>query len=191
MIHEVIVTTKDSKDKIHIAPMGIRWLNDDRNSKKIIISPFKPSTTLDNLMITKKAVINFIDDVRVFAGIVTKKKRDWEVNSTNNEYPYLDNANTYIPVNVLEIIDDKVRPKIICGQFDTHIIRPFLGFNRAQSAVIEGAVLTSRLGMIDDDKIINEIKYLKIAIDKTAGSKEIEAWEWIMSKIDQHFKKQI
>ena len=45
--------------------------------------------------------------------------------------------------------------------------------------------------MIDDDKIINEIKYLKIAIDKTAGSKEVEAWEWIMSKIDQHFKKQI
>ena len=74
MIHEVIVTTKDSKDKIHIAPMGIRWLNDNHNSKKIIISPFKPSTTLDNLMITKKAVINFIDDVRVFAGIVTKKK---------------------------------------------------------------------------------------------------------------------
>ncbi len=85
MIHEVIVTTKDSKDKIHIAPMGIRWLNDNHNSKKIIISPFKPSTTLDNLMITKKAVINFIDDVRVFAGIVTKKKRDWDVNSSNDE----------------------------------------------------------------------------------------------------------
>ena len=138
MIHEVIVTTKDSKDKIHIAPMGIRWLNDNHNSKKIIISPFKPSTTLDNLMITKKAVINFIDDVRVFAGIVTKKKRDWDVNSSNDEYPYLDNTNTYIPVNVVEIIEDKVRPRIICEQFDTHVIRPFLGFNRAQSAVIEG-----------------------------------------------------
>ena len=93
MIHEVIVTTKDSKDKINIAPMGIRWLNDNHNSKKIIISPFKPSTTLDNLMITKKAVINFIDDVRVFAGIVTKKKRDWDVNSSNDEYPYLYNTN--------------------------------------------------------------------------------------------------
>ena len=107
MIHEVIVTTKDSKDKIHIAPMGIRWLNDNHNSKKIIISPFKPSTTLDNLMITNKAVINFIDDVRVFAGIVTKKKRDWDVNTSNDEYPYLDNTNTYIPVNVVEIIEDK------------------------------------------------------------------------------------
>ena len=84
-----------------------------------------------------------------------------------------------------------MRPRIICKQFDTHVIRPFLGFNRAQSAVIEGAVLTSRLGMIDDVKIMNEIKYLKIAIDKTAGAREIEAWEWIMSKIDQHFKKQI
>ena len=84
-----------------------------------------------------------------------------------------------------------MRPRIICEQFDTHVIRPFLGFNRAQSAVIEGAVLTSRLGMIDDVKIMNEIKYLKIAIDKTAGAREIEAWEWIMSKIDQHFKKQI
>ena len=74
MIHEVIVTTKDSKDKIHIAPMGIRWLNDNHNSKKIIISPFKPSTTLDNLMITKKAVINFIDECKSVCRHSNKKE---------------------------------------------------------------------------------------------------------------------
>ena len=43
--------------------------------------------------------------------------------------------------------------------------------------------------MIEDDKIKKEIKYLKIAIDKTAGSRELEAWKWILLKIDNYFKK--
>ena len=189
MIHEVIVTTVDINNKVHIAPMGIRWKNNDSTTKKIIVSPFKPSKTLGNLITSEKAVINFIDDVRVFAGIVTKEKQDWDIDLTNPHYPYLVNTNTYISAKVIDIEEDDIRPNITCEQVNTKIIRPFMGFNRAQNAVIEGAVLTSRLGMIEDEKIQNEIKYLKIAIDKTAGSRELEAWKWIMLKINDHFKK--
>ena len=60
---------------------------------------------------------------------------------------------------------------------------PFRGFNRAQSAVIEAAVLTSRLSMLPVEKIQQEIGYLTIAIEKTAGEREIEAWGWLMAKI--------
>ncbi len=189
MIHEVIVTSLDTNNKVHIAPMGIRWKDNNNTTKKIIISPFKPSKTLENLLTSRKAVINFIDDVRVFAGIVTKEKKDWDIELSNPSYPYLVDTNTYISVKVIDIEENDVRPNITCEEINTEIIRPFLGFNRAQSAVIEGAVLTSRLGMIEDDKIKKEIKYLKIAIDKTAGSRELEAWKWILLKIDNYFKK--
>ena len=138
MIHEVIVTTLDKNNGIHIAPMGIRWTNNDLESKEIIISPFRPSTTLDNLVESKKAVVNLIDDVRVFAGIVTKKRKDWDIDKSNVHYPFLKDTNTYIPVHVKKITEDDVRPKVICDQIDIISLKPFLGFNRAQSAVIEG-----------------------------------------------------
>ena len=63
---------------------------------------------------------------------------------------------------------------------------PFRGFNRAQNAVIEAAVLTSRLKMLPQDKIQQDINYLRIAIEKTAGDREREAWGWLMVKIEDY-----
>jgi hypothetical protein len=41
-----------------------------------IILPFRPSTTLNNLLESKTAVINYCDDVRIFAGCLTGR-RNW------------------------------------------------------------------------------------------------------------------
>ena len=180
MIHEVIVTTISNKGIVHIAPMGIRFIG-----KQVIISPFKPSTTLNNIIENNIATINFIDDVRVFAGIVSRHKKDWELSArTDLEIvPNLTLTNTFYNVAVSEYQEDDKRPNIICDIKNSEIIKPFLGFNRAQFSVIEAAVLLSRLGMISMEKIDREIEYLKIGIDKTAGPHELEAWGWIQDKI--------
>ena len=62
----------------------------------------------------------------------------------------------------------------------------YYGFNRAKSAVLELCILASRLGIIEDKKIQDEIKYLKIAIDKTAGEHELEAWSWLLNYIKNY-----
>jgi hypothetical protein len=62
--------------------------------------------------------------------------------------------------------------------------RPWEGFNRAQAAVLECAVLVTRLKMLPPEKIDEELKYLEIAISKTAGPREEEAWGWLMEKIN-------
>ena len=107
MIHEVIVTTISKDNIVHIAPMGIKLINE-----QAIISPFRPSKTLDNLNFNKKATINFLDDVRVFAGIVTKYKKDWELTGNDNEdfVPRLLVANTHYNVIAKEFIDSPKRP---------------------------------------------------------------------------------
>ena len=64
---------------------------------------------------------------------------------------------------------------------------PFGGFNRAQAAVIELAILVSRLDRLPPEKILTEIAYLKIAVDKTAGRKELEAWTWLMERVQKKF----
>ena len=183
MIHEVIVTTRNMNNKVHIAPMGIKLLNE--NSERFAqISPFKPSQTLDNILETDIATINFIDDVKVFAGIVTGKRKDWKLASSQDKHvPHLEHTNTHMNAIVDKVFDDSVRPKIKCKIINEEVHRSFLGFNRAQFSVIELAVLSTRLGMIDDNKVKEELKYLKIGIDKTAGDNEKEAWGWIENKI--------
>ena len=180
MIHEVIVTTMSKSGEVHIAPMGIRFLE-----KKVVISPFRPSQTLDNILESNIATVNFVDDVRVFAGIVSRYKRDWELSKQNEPdvVPNLVIANTVYNLIVSDFEDDEKRPNIVCDVKKSTILKPFLGFNRAQFSVIEAAVLISRLGMIPMEKIDKEIEYLKIGIDKTSGPHEKEAWEWIQKKI--------
>jgi hypothetical protein len=58
-----------------------------------------------------------------------------------------------------------------------------MGFNRAQAAVVEAAILVSRLEMLPREKIKQEIAYLQIAVSKTAGAAEEEAWQWLMESI--------
>jgi len=66
MIQESIVVTQDAQKSVHIAPMGIHVVPEG-----LLILPFKPSTTLSNLIATGSATINYTDDVRVFAGCLT------------------------------------------------------------------------------------------------------------------------
>ena len=181
MIQEVLVTTQNAEGITHIAPMGIHLQDNE-----FIILPFRPSTTLDNILESKTAVINYCDDVRIFAGCLTAK-RDWPLTATNKfKGHYLSSALAHREVELLRIEDDETRPKLYCKTVHSVNHAPFQGFNRAQFAVLEAAILVSRLHMLPLEKIESEIDYLRIALDKTAGDKEREAWGWLMAIIEQH-----
>ena len=53
--------------------------------------------------------------------------------------------------------------------------------------MIECAVLVTRLKMLPPEKVEAELKYLEIAIAKTAGEREQIAWGWLMEKIRAHY----
>jgi len=178
MIHEIIITTINVDKSVHIAPMGVR-----QEEGYYIIAPFKPSTTLDNLDRTKQAVINMTDDVRIFAGCLTGR-RDWPTKPTDViEGQRLVSALSHIEVEVKQRVDDEVRPTFLCEERHQVMHTPFMGLNRAKAAILEAAILVSRLDRLSADKIDAEIDYLRIAIDKTAGEDEIEAWDWLMDRI--------
>lgn len=179
MIQELIVTTKNLTGIAHIAPMGVHIHGDE-----IHILPFRPSTTLTNLLETKKAILNYCDDVRVFAGCLTNRRDCWILNDL-----VLENALSHSEVELVSIQDDETRPRLICKMLKTVNHAPFMGFNRAQYSVLEAAILVSRLKMLSQEKIDSEIAYLKIGLEKTAGHRELEAWGWLMEEIEK-FKKE-
>ncbi len=90
-------------------------------------------------------------------------------------------------LELVEVRDDAMRPQLLMKKVAEFNHRPFAGFNRAQAAVIELAILVSRLHLLPREKIESEIQYLQIAIDKTAGERELEAWGWLTQKIDDFY----
>ncbi len=183
MIRECIVTTRSDEGKVHIAPLG---LIEDGGSW--IIAPFRPSTTLDNLRTNPFAVANFTDDVSVFAGCLTGNK-DWPTRPADHvPGAVLEGSLAHAELAVETVQEDDLRPRFRCRIVHEASHAPFKGFNRAQGAVIEAAILASRLTMLPREKIERELAYLQIAVEKTAGLREHEAWRLLVEKIEDFYK---
>lgn len=181
MIQETIVSTISAAGIAHIAPMGVHVQGDE-----FVILPFKPSTTLNNLLETQTAVINCCDDVRVFAGCLTGR-RDWPLLPAQKVTgSYLADTLAHTELQLIRMDDDAIRPKLFCKAIHTVNHKPFRGFNRAQFAVLEAAILVSRLDRLPWDKIQTELDYLSIGLEKCAGDREREAWGWLMEVVDRH-----
>jgi hypothetical protein len=181
LIRETIVTTADRQGRVHIAPIGIIADGDGW-----IIAPFRPSTTLENLQEVPFAVVNYTDDVRVFAGCLTGRP-DWPtVKADKVPVPRLAGALAHAELAVAHVTEDPQRPRFHCGVVHTASHAAFRGFNRAQAAVIEAAILASRLDFLARDKVEREIAHLESAVQKTAGPAEREAWQWIINRIAAH-----
>lgn len=181
LIREVIVTTAAPTGEPHVAPMGIR----DEHGL-VLLQPFRPSTTLENVLATRCAVVNYSDDVRIFAGCITGR-REWPtVPASAVKARRLEASLAHRELALERVEDDEVRPRLWCRTIASQTHAPFAGFNRAQAAVLEAAILVSRLHMLPMEKIEAELQYLAIGVSKTAGPAELEAWGWLMERIDAH-----
>jgi uncharacterized protein len=180
-IFETIVTSRREDGSAHIVPLGIRY-----QDEFVVLAPFRPSATLTNVLRERRAVVNYTDDVRVFAGTLTGRN-DWPLADAHG-CPRLANALAYTALELVRVDDDAQRPRLVCRQQSMQTLAPFRGFNRAQAAVVEACILVSRLHLLPEAKIRSEIEYLEIAIQKTAGPKEFEAWNWLIEKIEAHYR---
>lgn len=180
-IRETIVTTVSAEGRVHIAPLGIIAQDDGW-----VIAPFRPSTTLENLAAVPFAIANYTDDMRIFAGCLTGR-REWPVVAAEGyPVPRLEAALSHSVLQVVSVKEDEARPRYFCRIVAEATHAPFTGMNRAKAAVLELAILVSRLHMLPKEKIDSEIAYLAIAIEKTAGPDEQQAWDWLMERVNEH-----
>ncbi|MBC8128703.1 MAG: DUF447 family protein [Rhizobiaceae bacterium] len=183
-MRESILTTISGDGAVHIAPLGII-----EDGDCWIVAPFRPSTTLANLEANGIAVVSYIDDALIFAGCLTGRK-DWPLAPVDGcSVPRLEGALSHDVLSVERIEAHELRPRFVCRVTGSGHHRPFEGMNRAKAAVLEAAILASRLHMLAPDKIEAELAYLTIAVDKTAGPRERQAWEWLTEKIGTHLDR--
>jgi uncharacterized protein len=183
MIRECIVVTANAAGEPHLAPLGLI-----QDGASWIIAPFHPSKTLDNLRAVPFATANYTDDVRIFAGCLTGRSTWPLIPAADFAVPRLAAALAHARLTVMHVEDHEERPRFRCKVLHLTQHQPFEGLNRAKAAVVELAILASRLAMLPREKVETEIAYLRIAVEKTAGPDELEAFGWLMEKVEGFYK---
>ena len=180
LILETVVTTLSPEGDLHLVPFGLI-----REDDAYVLAPFRPSPTIRNLEANPHFAASSPRDVRVIAGAVTGR-RDWPVvDCAAIPGKRLADSFGHAEFAVESVQDDATRPRFRGRLIGAHAHEPFIGYNRAQGAVLEAAILSTRLHMLSPDKILAEMAYLAIAISKTAGPREREACDWIEDKVAQ------
>jgi len=188
-IFEAVVTTLDGDGRPHVAPFGVRY-----RGAQVLLKPFRPSATLDHLRARGHAVLNLTTDSRVFASAVCARwlgAKPWPDDAlelvATRFVPGLRLAGAHAlahsELKLAHDDDDAERPTLTLDRVHDASHAPFRGFNRAQAAVLEAAVLVSRLHMLPAAKVDAEMAYLQIAIDKTADEPEQQAWSWLREAV--------
>ncbi|GJE60060.1 DUF447 domain-containing protein [Methylobacterium trifolii] len=178
LILETIVTTLSPAGDLHLVPFGLI-----REGEAYVLAPFRPSPTIVNLEANPVFAASSPRDVRVIAGAVSGR-RDWPVaDCARIPGKRLADSFGHAEFEVARIEDDGTRPRYHGRMVHAESHHPFIGYNRAQAAVLEAAILSTRLHMLEPDKILTEMAYHAIAISKTAGPHEREAWDWIEDKV--------
>lgn len=183
LILETIVTTVSPRGALHLVPFGLIREDGAPEAEAYVLAPFRPSPTIENLTASPFFAASSPRDIRVIAGAVTGR-RDWPTEPCE-AIPGRRLADSFghAEFEVVAVDDDPQRPRFRTRIRHMAAHAPFIGYNRAQAAVVEAAVLSTRLHMLEPEKILNEMTYLAIAIAKTAGPREREAWDWIEDKV--------
>jgi hypothetical protein len=173
VIIETIVTTVDPQGTLNIAPMGLEWTGRDDESP--VLKPFLETVTYRNVVATGVAVVNLIDDVRVFAHAAISNPSFPVVPAVVVNGFSLRDACSWREIRVKAI--DSTPPR---SRIDTEIVhhgfrREFIGFNRARHAVLEAAIYATRVHMLERPFLEAELARLQVIVDKTAGLAEHEA----------------
>jgi uncharacterized protein len=175
MILEGIVTTQDSAGAINVAPMGPIV---DETITTLRLRPFQTSQTFRNLRAVPSGVFHVVDDVLLLAQAAIGRLPSIPATFPAERVPGVVLAQTcrWYEFHVDTIDDSKERAEISTRVVHAGRVRDFFGFNRAKHAVVEAAILATRVGLISRDDILREFARLKVPVDKTAGPREAEAF---------------
>ena len=178
MIVEGIVTSIDSTGSLNVAPMGPIIAGD---FESLLLRPFQPSTTFNNLSTTRCGVFHVVDQVEVIAKAATGRLE------TNPDVVRASVIDGYVLKDCcrwFEFTVDHVDTSEARSRMPSAIVhrgerRPFFGFNRARHAVLEAAILATRLHLLSRDDVLSALIPMRSAVEKTGGPSELSAFEML------------
>jgi uncharacterized protein len=179
---EGVVTTLNGDRSPHIAPMGPIV---DERFERLLLRPFRTSVTYQNLKRTRQGVLHVTDDVELIARAAVGRLETLPPlrPAEGIDGVILTDACRWYAFQVESLDDREERTAIAARVVDRGHLRDFFGFNRAKHAVIEAAILATRIEMLDAKLILSEFERLAAPVTKTGGVEERQAFEFLRQHV--------
>jgi hypothetical protein len=181
MITETIVTTLDQEGKANFAPMGVTI-----GDGEILIRPYKESATYRNLLTTGAAVVNLTDNAGLFAESAVSSPQFPAFPADMVRGLVLKDACSYYECSVKESDTTHERASFHCRVVKKGVLREFIGFNRAKNAIIEAAILATRVRFLGVEPILQEYRRFAEIVKKTGGEQESHAMQYLQEYVERH-----
>ncbi|MDA0832515.1 MAG: DUF447 family protein [Planctomycetota bacterium] len=184
LILEGIVTTQNSEGVLNIAPMG-PLVDEDLTS--FTFRPFESSQTYQNLKRSRQGVFHVIDDVYLIAqGAIDRWLESPETFSAETiSGRVLSSACRWYEFEIVELRDESPRSTMTARVLHQGKRHDFWGFNRAKHAVLEAAILATRVHLLDPQELQSEFERLQLIVAKTAGPREAAAFALLLSYVTE------
>jgi hypothetical protein len=178
MILEGIITTRDTDGKDRISPMGPSV---ELPIRSMVLRPFATSNTYHNLKRTGVGVFHVTDDVELMARAAVHQLSELPRTKPARAVTgsILTDACRWYALQVSHLEDQQPRARIECDVVDQGRLRDFLGFNRAKHAVVEAAILATRVGLLPHEEVLRQFRELAVIVQKTAGRQETRAFQFL------------
>jgi len=183
MILEGIVTTLNADGELNISPMGP--IVDDQ-MRRLIFRPYPTSRTFANLKWNGQGVFHVTDDVELLARAAVGQVSPLPplLVPTQIEGRILADACRWYAFRVRSCDESTERAEMIAEVVEQGRIRDFFGFNRAKHAVVEAAILATRVHFLPREEILREYDRLEVLVKKTGGPQEHRAFDFL----EQHVR---
>lgn len=184
LILEGLMTTLSADGSVNVSPMGPIV---DPSMSELVLRPYQTSTTYHNLKRTGQGVFHVTDDVEVIAHAALGQPVPLPplVPATAVEGQILATACRWYALRVRTLDDSAERTEIVCDVVDRGTLREFFGFNRAKHAVLEAAILATRVAFLPAAEIRAELDRLRSPIQKTGGDAEHRAFQYLCSEVER------
>jgi len=180
MITETIVTTLNEVGEANFAPMGVTI-----GDGEILIRPYKESATYRNLLATGVAVVNLTDKALLFAESAIANPQFPAFPADRVRGVVLKDACSYYECSVREPDTAHERASFHCQVLKKGVLREFVGFNRAKNAIIEAAILATRVRFLGVEPILHEYRRFSEIVKKTGGEEETRAMQYLQEYVER------
>ena len=178
MILEGIITTIDPEGAVNIAPMGPTV---DAAMEHFVLRPFPTAQTYHNLCRHGEGVFHVTDDVLLLAraAVGDVEPRPPMLPARSVRGFILEGACRYFEFRVSSMDTSGERVRIEADVVQSGRLRDFFGFNRAKHAVVEAAILATRIHLLAAEEIAVEFRKLGVIVGKTGGAQEKDAFAFL------------
>jgi hypothetical protein len=156
--------------------------------RRLALRPFRTSDTYRNLRRHGEGVFHVTDDAELIARAAVGQVDAQARPAQAVKGFVLEGACRAYEFRVVRIDDREERVAIEAEVVRVERQRDFFGFNRAKHAVLEAAILATRVHLLPAEDIRRQFAALRSPVEKTAGPREREAFELLERYVEEAYR---